>query len=104
MPRTLEPISPSELASLTAWTLADDGRSLSRRLEFADFPEAFAFMTRVALRAEQLDHHPDWRNVWRHVDIRLSTHDTNGLTQLDLELARFIDRIAPPDLHPEPTP
>ena len=96
MPITLEPVSPSELASLTAWTLADDGRSLSRRLEFADFQEAFAFMTRVALRAEQLDHHPDWRNVWRRVDICLSTHDAGGLTHLDLELARFIDRIAPP--------
>jgi 4a-hydroxytetrahydrobiopterin dehydratase len=96
MPRTLEPISPAELASLTAWTLADDGRSLTRRLEFADFQEAFAFMTRVALRAEQLDHHPDWRNVWRRVDISLSTHDAGGLTHLDLELARFIDRIAPP--------
>ena len=52
-------------------------------------------MTRVALRAEQMDHHPDWRNVWRRVDISLSTHDAGGLTRLDLELARFIDRIAP---------
>lgn len=97
-PRTLEPISPSDLASLTAWTLAADGRSLSRRLEFADFQEAFAFMTRVALRAEQMDHHPDWRNVWRRVDISLSTHDAGGLTRLDFELARFIDRIAPQSL------
>ncbi len=96
MVRKLSPMSASDIATLPSWTLDSDGRSLSRSIDFADFQEAFAFMTRVALRAEQLDHHPDWRNVWRRVEIRLSTHDTNGLTTLDLELARFIDRVAPP--------
>jgi 4a-hydroxytetrahydrobiopterin dehydratase len=104
MARTLTPLTAADIATLPAWQLSDDGRALARSIDFADFQEAFAFMTRVAMRAEQLDHHPDWRNVWRHVDIRLSTHDANGLTQLDLELARFIDRIAPPDLHSEPMP
>jgi len=96
MPRALEPLQPADLRQLTAWTVALDGRSISRTLEFSDFNEAFAFMTRVALRAEQLDHHPDWRNVWRTVEVHLSTHDAGGLTHLDLELAQFIDRIAPP--------
>ena len=98
MARNLSPVSRADLATLTAWTVASDGRSIARRLQFADFQEAFSFMTRVALRAEQLNHHPDWRNVWRQVDIVLSTHDVGGLTHLDLELARFIDQIAPP--HP----
>ena len=96
MTRNLASISPTDLATLRAWTVAGDGRSIARRLQFADFQEAFSFMTRVALRAEQLNHHPDWRNVWRQVDIVLSTHDVGGLTHLDLELARFIDQIAPP--------
>ena len=104
MPRAHTPISAADIATLTAWALSTDGRSLARSIDFADFQEAFAFMTRVALRAEQIDHHPDWHNVWRRVDIRLSTHDANGLTHLDLELARFIDRIAPPASPVSPTP
>lgn len=96
MPRALEPLQPADFRQLTAWTVAPDGRSISRTLEFSDFNQAFAFMTRVALRAEQLDHHPDWRNVWSKVEVHLSTHDAGGLTHLDLELAQFIDRIAPP--------
>lgn len=96
MARTLTPLTAADIAKLPAWQLSDDGRALARSIDFADFQEAFAFMTRVAMRAEQLDHHPDWRNVWRRVDISLSTHDAGGLTRLDLELARFIDRIAPP--------
>lgn len=96
MPRTLTKPDAEELSTLAAWTLAADRRSLSRSIEFLNFNEAFAFMTRVAMRAEQLDHHPDWSNVWRRVDIRLSTHDTGGITNLDVQLARFIDSIAPP--------
>ncbi len=76
---------------LPAWTLADDGRSLRRALVFGDFKQAFAFMTLVALAAEQRNHHPDWRNVYNRVDICLSTHDAGGLTELDLSLARWID-------------
>ncbi len=95
MPRALVSPSPQDLASLAQWTLSADGKCLQRTIEFEDFGAAFAFMTRVAMRAEQIDHHPDWRNDWRRVEIRLTTHDADGLTQLDVELARFIDSIAP---------
>lgn len=76
------------LASLEGWTLAADGRSISRRFEFRNFSEAFAFMTRVAMAAEKLDHHPDWSNVYRTVDVKLNTHDAEGLTDLDFKLAK----------------
>jgi len=82
------------LSGLPGWSLADDGKSISRSFRFRDFGEAFAFMTRVALAAEKLDHHPDWTNVYNAVDIRLNTHDAGGLTELDFKLARTIDRIA----------
>jgi 4a-hydroxytetrahydrobiopterin dehydratase len=81
------------LQQLPSWHLADHGRSLRRELVFADFKQAFAFMTQVALAAEQRDHHPDWRNVYNRVDICLSTHDAGGLTERDLSLARWIDDL-----------
>jgi 4a-hydroxytetrahydrobiopterin dehydratase len=81
-----------ELASLPAWTLTDG--SLHRELEFADFGEAFAFMTRVALAAEKADHHPDWSNSWNRVVIDLVTHSAGGVTENDLALARRIDQLA----------
>ena len=76
-------------AELPGWRLRE-GR-LHRELVFADFAEAFGFMTRVALAAEKLDHPPDWQNVWNRVVIDLSTHDSGGITQRDLELARAIE-------------
>lgn len=66
---------------------------LHRELRFKDFSEAFGFMARVALAAEQLGHHPEWRNVWNRVDIDLITHDSGGLSDLDVLLARHIDAI-----------
>ncbi|MEB3156180.1 MAG: 4a-hydroxytetrahydrobiopterin dehydratase [Cyanobacteriota bacterium] len=82
-----------ELAeTLPAWSLVD-GR-LQRQFSFADFCEAFGFMTRVALVAERLDHHPEWSNVWNRVTIALTTHDIGGLSTLDVELARRIDGLA----------
>ncbi len=82
-----------ELAeTLPAWSLVD-GR-LQRQFTFVDFSEAFGFMTRVALIAERLDHHPEWSNVWNRVTIALTTHDLGGLSNLDLELARRIDALA----------
>jgi 4a-hydroxytetrahydrobiopterin dehydratase len=66
---------------------------LRRQVRFADFSEAFAFMTRVALAAEQLNHHPEWSNVWNRVTIELTTHDTGGLSNLDVELAGRIDAL-----------
>lgn len=74
------------------WDLRVD--SLHRTFTFADFGEAFAFMTRVALIAEKMDHHPDWRNVYNRVEITLSTHDAGGVTGLDFEMAGKMDGVA----------
>jgi 4a-hydroxytetrahydrobiopterin dehydratase len=76
------------------WSRDADGTGIRRSLRFADFNAAFAFMTRVALAAEQRNHHPEWFNVYNRVDIRLSTHDAGGLTERDFELAAFIDGAA----------
>jgi 4a-hydroxytetrahydrobiopterin dehydratase len=71
------------------------GRDAIRRsFVFKDFNEAFGFMARVALLAEQMNHHPEWTNVWNKVEVTLSTHDAGGLTALDLTLAEAMDRIA----------
>jgi 4a-hydroxytetrahydrobiopterin dehydratase len=85
---------PELLAQLPRWTLDPAAAAISRHLEFADFNEAFAFMTRVALVAERRDHHPDWSNAYNVVDVTLTTHAARGLTMKDIELARFIDRVA----------
>jgi 4a-hydroxytetrahydrobiopterin dehydratase len=66
------------LASLPGWTLRSDGLAIEREFRFADFGEAFAFMTRVAIAAEKADHHPEWCNVWNKVAITLTTHDAGG--------------------------
>jgi len=79
-------------SQLPAWSLVDD--KLHRELRFADFNEAFGFMSRVALIAEAIGHHPEWSNVWNRVVIDLTTHDTGGLSTLDVELARRIDAVA----------
>jgi 4a-hydroxytetrahydrobiopterin dehydratase len=76
------------------WTPSEDGKALQRTLRFADFSEAFAFLTRVALHAEKVDHHPEFTSAWNRVDFRLTTHDTGGVTERDVELARAIDRLA----------
>lgn len=85
-------------ASLEApegWTLVDG--ALRREWRFADFAEAFAFMTAVAAEAERLDHHPDWSNSWNLVVVELRSHDVGGVTSRDLELAAAIDAIEAPD-------
>lgn len=82
------------LARLDGWKLAAGGAAIDRSFEFGNFSEAFAFMTRVALAAEKMDHHPDWSNVYKTVHIILNTHDAGGLTALDIELAGKIDRLA----------
>lgn len=82
----------AQVADLEGWALAEDGLSISRRFTFRNFSEAFAFMTRSALAAEKLDHHPDWSNVYKTVEVKLSTHDAGGLTALDFELARRMNR------------
>ncbi|GEO85706.1 MULTISPECIES: 4a-hydroxytetrahydrobiopterin dehydratase [Alphaproteobacteria] len=78
------------------WSLASDGKAISRRFVFADFVEAFAFMTRVALAAERLNHHPDWSNVYRRVDVTLTSHSVKGLTELDFQLAAVMDGATGP--------
>ena len=83
------------LRSLPHWTLRDDGLAIARSLRFADFNAAFGFMTQVALKAEAMDHHPEWGNVYNRVDIVLTTHDAGGISARDIALATFIDAIAP---------
>ena len=85
----------SALAELTAWSLAREGKSIERTIRFTDFNEAFGFMTRVALLADKADHHPEWFNVYNRVDITLTTHDANGLSQRDVDLAKAIDALLP---------
>ena len=73
---------------------AADGKALEKSFRFKDFSEAFAFLTRVAMHAEKVDHHPEFTNVWNRVDFRLMTHDTGGVTERDVKLAKSIDRLA----------
>ena len=82
------------LAALPGWTHEPERDAIRKSFRFADFGEAFAFMTRVALEAEKADHHPDWSNVWNRVDILLTTHDAGGLTGRDVALARRIEKAA----------
>jgi 4a-hydroxytetrahydrobiopterin dehydratase len=83
------------LADLEKWETADDGKAIRRTFEFANFVEAFSFMTACALKAEKMNHHPDWSNVYKTVDVKLSTHDAGGITGLDIKLAQFMDKMAP---------
>lgn len=76
---------------LADWSLQEG--KLCRTCKFQDFSAAFAFMTRVAMAAEQMNHHPEWSNVWNRVDIALTTHDAGGISELDFELASRIEAI-----------
>lgn len=82
------------LGELHGWTAADGRDAIRKEFRFADFNEAFGFMTRVALKADKMDHHPEWSNVYNKVDVTLTTHDADGVTELDRELARFMDKVA----------
>lgn len=82
------------LKELDGWMLDSGGSSISSKFEFRNFSEAFAFMTRSALAAEKLGHHPDWSNVYKTVNVTLSTHDSGGLTALDIDLARRMNGFA----------
>jgi 4a-hydroxytetrahydrobiopterin dehydratase len=75
------------------WTLSEDGKALERTFRFKDFSEAFAFLARVAMHAEKVDHHPEFTSVWNRVDFRLTTHDADGVTERDVELARAIGKL-----------
>lgn len=92
----MERINPSTFASLQLdwphWQFsAERGGLMARTLRFADFAQAFGFMAQIAIVAEKRDHHPEWRNVYNRVEITLTTHDVQGLSQRDLDLARVID-------------
>ena len=82
------------LIGLAGWQLADGREAITKSYKFKDFSAAFGWMTRVALKAEQLDHHPEWTNVWNRVDVVLTTHSAKGLTELDVKLARHCDAVA----------
>ena len=76
------------------WALSLDGKSITQTFTFADFKQAFEFMTHCAQYAEEIDHHPDWSNSWNKVMVELSTHSAGGLTALDVQLAKAMDTFA----------
>jgi 4a-hydroxytetrahydrobiopterin dehydratase len=82
------------LRDLPEWHYDEESAAITRTFEFADFAQAFAFMTRVALAAEKADHHPDWSNSWNRVEIALTTHSAGGITRLDIEMAARMDAAA----------
>jgi 4a-hydroxytetrahydrobiopterin dehydratase len=84
----------SALARLKGWSEVKGRDAITKKFVFADFIEAFGFMTRSALVAEKLNHHPEWFNVYKNVEVTLSTHDAGGLTELDIKLAEAMDKLA----------
>ncbi len=91
----LDPARRAEaLAALPAWTNVPGRDAIQRSFTFRDFNAAFGFMSRCALKAEKMDHHPEWFNVYNRVDVVLATHDCNGISARDIELAQFMDAAA----------
>ncbi|HLY78669.1 MAG TPA: 4a-hydroxytetrahydrobiopterin dehydratase [Caulobacteraceae bacterium] len=82
------------LAQLSGWSAAEGRDAITKTFKFADFSAAFGWMTRVALAAEKLDHHPEWFNVYSRVEVLLATHDAGGVTDLDVTLAKIMDAAA----------
>lgn len=82
------------LAKIPAWSEVSGRDAITRKFEFADFNEAFGFMSRVALLAEKMDHHPEWFNVYRIVDVTLATHDAGGVTENDIKMAQAMEAYA----------
>jgi 4a-hydroxytetrahydrobiopterin dehydratase len=95
---TKAPLNSNDIATaltqLPDWNTNPDSTTIHRQFKFKTFKSAFAFMTMAAMKAEQMDHHPEWANVYNKVDVTLTTHDASGLTQLDITLAAFMDKIA----------
>lgn len=91
----MTPRDPAEVAAaLDGWSVADGRPAIRKTYTFGDFTEAFGFMAEVALHAEKADHHPEWSNVYRTVEVVLTTHDAGGVTDRDVALARVMDRVA----------
>lgn len=84
----------SELASLDGWTKCESRDAIVKTFVFKNFNQAFGFMTRSALLAEKMNHHPEWFNVYKTVEVTLTTHDASGLTELDIKLAKAMNRFA----------
>ncbi|WP_417467859.1 4a-hydroxytetrahydrobiopterin dehydratase [Maricaulis sp.] len=82
------------VAQLEGWSAVAGKDAIHKSYRFADFNEAWGFMARAAIKAEVMNHHPEWFNVWNRVDVTLTTHDADGVTALDVTLARFMDSIA----------
>jgi len=82
------------LSKLNGWKMVDGRDAIAKQFQFKDFNAAFGFMTRVALVAEKMDHHPEWFNVYKTVEVTLSTHDAGGVTERDIKLAEAMDRLA----------
>jgi 4a-hydroxytetrahydrobiopterin dehydratase len=82
------------LSQLEGWSAASDKDAIHKTFKFADFNAAFGFMTRVALMADKLDHHPEWFNVYNRVEVTLTTHDSDGVSELDVTMAKFMDGAA----------
>jgi 4a-hydroxytetrahydrobiopterin dehydratase len=93
-PRLSREACDERLRALAGWALDEEARAIVRRYRFADFVEAFGFMTKVALLAERADHHPEWSNAYDRVEVRLTTHDADGVSDRDFSLAAEIDRAA----------
>jgi 4a-hydroxytetrahydrobiopterin dehydratase len=90
---TDQPALPPDLAE-AGWSLAPDGKVIAKTFRFRGFRDAMTWMARAAFEAEHLNHHPEWANVYNRVEVRLTTHDTGGLTAKDLELAQRMERIS----------
>src|SRR5688572_27902622 len=88
------PARGDALKSLKGWSEVSGRDAISKKFVFKDFNEAFGFMSRAALTAEKMDHHPEWFNVYKTVEVTLSTHDAGGLTELDVKLAAAMDKLA----------
>ena len=82
------------LGNLDGWSEVDGRDAISKSFQFKDFNAAFGWMSRVAMVAEKMDHHPEWFNVYRTVDVTLATHDAGGVTEKDIALAKAMDRFA----------
>ncbi len=82
------------LANLSGWADVAGRDAIGKKFDFKDFNQAFGFMARVALVAEKMDHHPEWFNVYKTVEVTLSTHDAGGVTDLDVKLAEAMDKFA----------
>ena len=82
------------LAKLSGWAEVTGRDAITKKFVFKDFNEAFGFMTRAALVAEKMDHHPEWFNVYKTVEVTLSTHDAGGVTELDVKLAQAMNKLA----------